>query len=147
MFRSGISFVRIESVLRENLVPLIQTGVALHLRQNGRCRDALRKRVTVYQRALRLRNIDADGVDQQKVGCGLKPIDGAAHGEARSLQDVQVIDLIDICRGYGPGEGALADALRQSRPAFGGQNFAVPQAADRPVGRKDHGARKNGAEE
>ena len=147
MFRSGISLIRIESVLRENLVPSIQAGVALHLSKNGRRRNALRKRVTVYQGALRLRDIHGDGVHQQKISRGLESIDGAAHGQAGGLQDIQVIDLIDVCRGYGPRDGALADAAGQGVPALGGKNFAVPQAANRPVGREDYRARIYWAEE
>jgi len=63
------------------------------------------------------------------------------------LVDIDVIDLESIGGGYGPSYGAFADAHGKNFTAFGDELFAVAQASDGAIRRKDDGRGENRAEQ
>ena len=91
------------------------------------------------ERALGDGQVDGDGVDQQVIRSGVQALHGAAHGQARGLIDIDVIDFESIGRGHGPGYGAFPDADGQNFAAFGRELLAIAQAADGAIRRKDDG--------
>ena len=96
---------------------------------------------------LRDGQVDAHGVDNQIIRGGAQPLNGALHGQARSLQDVEMVDLEWIGRRDRPGKRPFLDALGKDIAPLGWKLFAVRQSANRTVRRKDHRGGKDGAEE
>ena len=91
--------------------------------------------------------IHRDGVDQQIIRRGIQLFDGAAHGQARGLQDIDAIDLEGVGCGHGPGHGAFANPNGQYLAALGIQQFAIAQAADGAIWRKNDGGGEHGSEQ
>ncbi len=99
------------------------------------------------QRALAQGKIHRDGIHQQIIGRWIQALNGPPHGQARSLQDIDAINLESIGGCYGASHGALANPAGQHFAPFGIQHLAVAQAANGTVGRKDHGRGEHGSEQ
>ena len=54
---------------------------------------------------------DPDRVQQQIIADDAEALEGALHGQAGGFQDIDAVDLEGVGGAYGPGYGALADAL------------------------------------
>ena len=94
--------------------------------------------------------VDEHGVDEDVVGGWPKGFDGAQHGEAGSVINVDAIDGFGIDRGETNREGGLADAAVELFALLAGELFGILQAhahEDRIFGRKDDGGRDDWAEE
>ncbi len=87
---------------------------------------------------------DFIAVYQGEFWWGFEAVDGAPHGEECGLEDVDLVDLLHACRGYGYGGGGH-DFGKQRLAAGGGELFAVVQAGG-DVGRvKDDSGGGDGA--
>src|SRR5580704_14247695 len=64
------------------------------------------------------------------VWAGLQTNNCIAHGNSRSLIDVDLIDAGSIDGSNGPGNGVFADAFRQNLAPLGEQQFGVTQASN-----------------
>ncbi len=68
-----------------------------------------REGVAVEEAGLGAGVVDAQGVDEQVVGCDGEALDGVEHGEAGGLVDVDAVDGFGVDFGDGDSEGDLAD--------------------------------------
>jgi len=74
-------------------------------------------------------------------------LEGAAEGEARGLENVDLVNDEGIHGSDGPSEGAAADLEGESLALVGGEEFAVAQAGDGASGIEDDGGGIDRAEE
>src|SRR5438132_1265863 len=93
---SRVAFVGGEIVLRKNLVPLIEAGIAVDLGKNGSRRNGPAARVTVDQGQLLDRQVEGKRIDEQVIRLNVKRSDGPTHREPSGLIDVDLIDLVDV---------------------------------------------------
>ena len=147
MFGGAVALVAGEPVAGVDKVELAQQRVPRGLGEDRRGGDRARERVAVHEVALRQRQVDGGGVDEQEVGRDGEGLDGAPHGEPRGLQEIDPVDLGDRRRGDGPGEGAFADQAGELLAAGFVELLGIVQAVDGPVGIEDHRAGEDGAEQ
>ena len=137
--RRAIAFVVFQAVLRKDRVPSLERGVPGDLGQNRSGGNRKTQCVAVDQRFLRKRQVDTDGVHQHAIaGCG-QLLHGPAHGQARSLQNIHMVDFEGVGGSHGPGSGALPDSVSKDLAPLRRQLLAVIQAANRFLGIEDHG--------
>src|SRR5271157_1282749 len=84
----AVALVRGQAVGREDGVPGAHARVAIDLGDDGCGGDGVAAGVAFDEGALRQREIDGDGIHQQKIGRGGELADGLPHGQAGSLVDV-----------------------------------------------------------
>ena len=114
-------------------------GHAFDLRENRRGGDRGGECVAMNDRLLRKITIDPHGVDQKMVCCGRQLLHRKAHGEARRLIDVDLIDAGGI-------DGSDAQAMQCSRMAVrvlrGARRAEASNRAGRECGRRGQESRR-----
>ena len=117
--RSGITLVPPQLVLREDQVPLPHQSVPFHLGQNGSGGNRDAERVSFDDGNLGNREVQSQGVHQQKIGRRDQLQDGFSHGEAGSLVDVDPVNLGGVHASHGPGQRPAANLGCQFFPFLG----------------------------
>jgi hypothetical protein len=130
MLGSSIAFVTGEAVAGVAAVKVIEETVSLDLGQDGGCCYGAGDGVAVDEIELRNGGLDFDGVDEEMVWLGVEGLDGAEHGEAAGLEDVEGTDFFDARKADGPGDGLGLKAGGEPGTFCGGHDFRVAEAAD-----------------
>ena len=139
MLGGWIALVTGESIGRINFIHLQALAVAVHLGQNRRCRNGRHLGIAFdnrFSRNLQLRQTVA--VDQHQGRFEPQPLDRAAHGQQRCLQDVQLVDFFDAGLGNAAAQGPGADFIEKALAPFFSQDLGVRQPGNRLVDIEHH---------
>jgi len=147
MIGRGVTFVRRQIVLRKDVMPAHEAGVAVNFGQNGSGGYRPATRIAINQRQLFNRKIDGDGINQEIVRERGQRFHRSAHGEAGGLQNIDLIDLKNVRAAKGPANTALSDDLSQLVTLSGIQNLAVIESANRPIRVQNNRRREDGTKE
>lgn len=142
-----VALIGEQIVLRKDFVPAGENRIAMHFRQYRCGGYGTAAGIAVDQRHLFDGQIESESVDEQEVRRNGKRFDGAAHRQARSLQDVDLVDFKYIGAADTPAQAARFDMPCKSFSLFLQNDLAVAQAADRAVGMEENSRGKDRAEE
>jgi len=109
-------------------MPLSDTGIAMNLGENGGGRYRTAARIAIDDGQLLHRKVNLDGIDEQIIGPDRECFHGAAHGQARRLIDVNLVDFKNIRAADSPCNAAQLDLLSERFARARIENFAVVQA-------------------
>ena len=124
MLGCAIPFVSGKTVLRVLRVELNAPAVALYLGQNRCCRDRWHGGVAPNDRfGENIKHRQAVTVHQHLGRLEPQTLDGAAHGQQRGLQDVELIDLFNAGLGDRTTQGFGTDLVKQVFAASCGQHL------------------------
>ena len=78
-------------------------------------------------------------IDPRFRGPDRQALHRAAHGEHRSMEDVQPVDLLDRGKRHRPGERALLEPRGEHLAALGRKQLGIREAVDAARRIEDHG--------
>jgi hypothetical protein len=135
----AVAFVGVELVGRIAAGEGVEEAITFDLGEDGGGGDGAGKGIALDDGVLREGGGDADGIDEEGVGWGVEGVDGAKHGEAAGLEDINAGDFGDAGEADGPGEGFGLDAGGKTKALWGGNGFGIAETGDGAIGREDDG--------
>ena len=138
VFRSGITFVLPQAVLRVDQVPFAHDPVPLDFCQNRSGRDGNGARIAMNQRFLLDQCIQPHRIEQQIIRSNFQQNKGLRHCLPAGLIDIPCVDAPRVHFRHAPGESMFADAQRQHFAPLGQQFLGIIQTNDAALGIQNH---------